>query len=163
MSRCFYNGRTNWIRTSEMTESKSVALPLGYSPKYIHSLESFSIVLNNFIKCKKKRRRMIAASLSAALHPISNLLVWRKNSAWSTLNSWLRWPSVSMIWNTRKLQISVDKIPQNENEVARSSLHFWIETRGRANIIPPEHRENESWFTIWKRCSKVTSNITDYR
>jgi hypothetical protein len=26
------NGRAKWIRTIEMTESKSVALPLGYSP-----------------------------------------------------------------------------------------------------------------------------------
>ena len=28
----FKNGRAKWIRTIEMTESKSVALPLGYSP-----------------------------------------------------------------------------------------------------------------------------------
>ena len=29
---CFFSGRDSWVRTSEMTESKSVALPLGYIP-----------------------------------------------------------------------------------------------------------------------------------
>ncbi len=27
------NGRTSWVRTNEMVESESTALPLGYSPK----------------------------------------------------------------------------------------------------------------------------------
>ena len=34
------NGWTGWIRTSGMTESKSVALPLGYGPTKIALKES---------------------------------------------------------------------------------------------------------------------------
>ena len=31
-NKTYRDGWASWIRTSEMTESKSVALPLGYSP-----------------------------------------------------------------------------------------------------------------------------------